>query len=99
MIEKGTWVKVEKVLLKPEERTAKIPPETKKVPYVIHVCGFLKEKANIGDEATIISKVGREHTGKLIESEPSFKHNFGDFVQELVDIGCEVRKELEQLNE
>jgi hypothetical protein len=98
MVKKGQWVKIEKIILKPEERTAKIPEETKKVPYLVHINGFLQEDANIGDEVTIVSRIGRTHTGKLIEEKPSFKHNFGDFVPQLVDISIELKKELEEIN-
>ncbi|MEJ5272873.1 MAG: 2-amino-4-oxopentanoate thiolase subunit OrtA [Spirochaetota bacterium] len=99
MIKKGEWVKIEKILLKPEERTAKLPEETKKVPYVVHVNGYLQNDAEIGDEVTILSRIGRLHTGKLIEVKPSFKHNFGDFIQHLVDINIELKQELEVINE
>jgi len=98
MVKKGQWVKIEKIILKPEERTAKIPEETKKVPYLVHINGFLQEDATIGDEVTIVSRIGRTHTGKLIEEKPSFKHNFGDFVPQLVDISIELKKELEEIN-
>ncbi len=99
MAKKGDWVKIEKILLKPEERTAKIPDETKKVPYVVHVCGYLEQDAEIGSVVNIKSKIGRIHTGKLIEEKPTFKHNFGDFVPELADINIELRNELEQILE
>lgn len=98
MAKKGEWVKIEKILLLPEERTAKIPDETKKVPYVVHVCGHLLEDANIGEEVTIVSRIGRFHTGKLIEENPTFRHNFGEFVPQLVDISLELKKELEEIN-
>lgn len=98
MVKKGEWVKIEKIILKPEERTAKIPEETKKVPYVVHINGFLQEDAELGDEVTIVSRIGRTHKGKLIEEKPSFRHNFGDFVPQLVDISIELKKELEEIN-
>jgi len=97
MVKKGQWVKVEKILLKPEERTAKIPDETKKVPYVIHICGFLEKDSEIGSEVKIISRIGREHIGKLIEVNPTFKHNFGEFVPELVNINIELKREIDEI--
>ncbi len=97
MVKKGEWVKIEKILLKPEERTAKIPEETKKVPYIVHISGFLQEDAEIGDEVTIVSRIGRKHSGKLIEVNPTFKHNFGDFVPHLINISIELKKEIEEI--
>ncbi len=98
MAKKGDWVKIEIILLEPSQRTAKIPEETKKVPYIIHINGFLQKDANIGDEVDIISRIGRIHQGKLIEEKPAFKHNFGDFVTHLVDISTELKRELEEIN-
>ncbi|MFN3411337.1 MAG: 2-amino-4-oxopentanoate thiolase subunit OrtA [Exilispira sp.] len=98
MAKKGEWVKIEKIILNPDERTAKIPDETKKVPYIVHICGHLIEDADIGQKATIISRIGRIHEGKLIEENPAFRHNFGDFVPQLVDINIELKKELEEIN-
>ena len=40
---KGDWVQVHQIILKPEERTAKIPEETKKVPLELWVKGYVKE--------------------------------------------------------
>lgn len=97
MVKKGEWVKIEKVILKPEERTAKIPDETKKVPYLFHVCGYLNEDANVGDDVSITSRIGRIHTGKLIEVRPTFKHNFGEFVPQLVEISHELKEELHEI--
>lgn len=97
MIKKGSWVKIECILLKPEERTANIPEDTKKVPYIYHAIGYLKEDANIGDIVEIKTRIGRTLKGKLIEENPTFKHNFGNFVKELVDINNELKNEIKNL--
>lgn len=99
MIKKGTWVKIEKVLLKPQQRASHLPEETKKVPYIMHICGYLVEDANLGEEVTIKTKICRTHKGKLIEVNPSFKHNFGTTIPELIDINISLRKELQELGE
>ena len=50
---KGTWVEIERVLLKPEERAPNLPEDTRKCPYVLRVSGFLQDDASVGDEVTI----------------------------------------------
>ncbi|MDA3932641.1 MAG: 2-amino-4-oxopentanoate thiolase subunit OrtA [Tenericutes bacterium] len=86
MIKKNTWVKIKKTILKPEERTGNIPEETKKVPLLMWVKGYLLENANIGDEVEINTLTGRKETGKLLEANPAYMHTYGKFVPEILDI-------------
>jgi len=94
MVKKGTWVRIENTLLTPEQRSANIPEETKHVPYIYWVHGILQEDAQIGDTVKIKTRIGRLLSGKLIEENPSFDHNFGSTIKELIDINNEVRCEL-----
>lgn len=93
---KGDWVQIEKLLLKPEERTVPLPEDTKKVPLKMRVKGFLQnEEANIGDEVEILTLIGRRVTGTLVAINPKYEHDFGEPVPELLTIGIELRKILE----
>jgi hypothetical protein len=83
----GTWVEVEKIILTPEERAPTLPEETKKVPYVLNVSGFLLEDAEVGSPARIRTMIGRELDGTLKTVNPSYTHSFGTVVPELLDIG------------
>ena len=47
-VTKGTWVQIEQVLLTPAERAPSLPEDTRQVPYVLRVSGFLLED---GDSA------------------------------------------------
>ncbi len=40
---KGTWVEIEQVVLTPDQRAQSLPEETRNVPYVSAVSGFLHE--------------------------------------------------------
>ncbi|RKD28008.1 hypothetical protein SAMN02745883_00412 [Caminicella sporogenes DSM 14501] len=91
MVKKGEWVLVHNIVLKPEERAPQVPDDTKKVPLEMWVKGFLLEDAEIGDEVKIRTMTGREVYGKLIEVNPSYKHNFGSCVPELLQIGLQVK--------
>lgn len=88
-IKKGTWVEIEQVVLTPAERASTLPEDTKKVPYLMHVSGFLAADADLGDEVEIHTIIGRTLPGKLITVNPSYSHSFGKTVPELLTIGTE----------
>ncbi|SHH28768.1 2-amino-4-oxopentanoate thiolase subunit OrtA [Thermosipho atlanticus] len=93
---KGDWVQIQKTLLKPEERTASLPNDTKKVPLEMRVKGFLiNETAKLGEEVEIETLIGRRIKGKLVAINPKYEHDFGEPVPELITIGIELRKILE----
>ncbi len=91
-ITKGTWVEIEQIVLKPEERAPSLPEDTKKVPYVLRVSGFLLEDAALGDEVRIRTIIGRELSGTLRVVNPSYRHSFGTVVPELLTIGTEAER-------
>lgn len=87
IIKKGTWVEIERVLLKPEERAPQVPEDTRRVPYVMRVSGFLENDADIGEEVRIKTLSGRIVEGSLSMVRPHYDHSFGDTVEELLTIG------------
>ncbi len=91
VVARGTWVEIEKVLLKPEERASNLPEETRVCPYVLRVSGFLLEDAEVGSEVTIVSRIGNEHRGILKTINPGYSHSFGETVPELLRIGMETK--------
>ena len=86
-VEKGTWVEIESIVLKPEERAPGLPEDTAATPYVLRLSGFLTEKAEVGQEVSVTSLIGRTHRGVLREVNPSYGHSFGATVPELLHIG------------
>lgn len=88
-IKQGTWVEIEWVVLTPDQRAANLPVDTKKVPYVLRVSGFLQAEAQLGDTVLIKTIIGRELSGTLITVEPHYTHSFGNVVPELLTIGTE----------
>lgn len=85
----GTWVEVEQVILQPHERAPTLPADTRLVPYLMRVSGFLLSSASVGQPATVRTLAGRELTGTLITVNPSYTHSFGETVRELLDIGLD----------
>ncbi len=86
-VKKGTWVQIRNIVLKPEERTSKIPDETKKTPLYMWVKGYLNSEGNIGEMAEVITVTGRKMTGILEEVNPAYTYGFGEnYVPELLKI-------------
>lgn len=93
MAKKGDWVRIHAVVLKAAERTAKLPEDTKKVDLEMWTKGFLQdETAEIGDQVTVETAVGRLEKGELIEVNPYYTHSYGKFVPELVQIDKQLRE-------
>ena len=86
MAKKGDWVRIHTVVLKAEERTGKIPEDTKKCDLEMWTKGELQEDAEIGDVVTVKTAVGRQEKGTLIEVGPYYTHSYGKFVPEIFQI-------------
>ena len=84
---KGDWVMIYNIVLEPKDRAPQIPEDTKKVPLEMWRKGFLLEDREVGEIANIETIVGRKVSGKLIEIHPSHKHNYGNHVPEILQIG------------
>jgi hypothetical protein len=91
-IQPGTWVEIEQVVLTPEQRAPTLPEDTKQVPYILRVSGFLVEEAEFGETARIRTIIGRELSGILKTVNPSYSHSFGTVVPELLTIGTEAER-------
>ena len=91
-IQPGTWVEIEQIVLTPDQRAPSLPEDTKRVPYVLHVSGFLLEPAELGGPARVRTIIGRELSGTLITINPSYSHSFGSTVPELLRIGTEAER-------
>jgi hypothetical protein len=99
-ITKGQWVEIEEILLKPEERTGNIPEETKKVPLMMRMKGFLTNDAEIGEKVEIRTLTGRIVSGDLRNASPTYEHGFGKtYIPEMLEIGITLRRLLEEEND
>jgi hypothetical protein len=86
MIDKGTYVRIRQTVLAPEQRSPNLPDDTKQVPFKIWVKGFLLEDADLFDIVTIETVDGRRYTGRLKEVHPPYRHGYGDFVPEILNV-------------
>lgn len=93
MAKRGDWVRVHAIVLKAAERTAKIPEDTQKCDLQQWTKGFLQdETAEVGDEVTVKTAVGRMVKGTLIEEGPHYTHSYGKFVPEIIEIDKQLRE-------
>jgi len=92
MAKKGDWVRIHKVVLKAEERTAKLPEDTKVCDLEMWTKGTLLSDAEIGDEVEIETIVGRREKGELVEVNPYYTHSYGVFVPEIIEIDKQLRE-------
>jgi 2-amino-4-ketopentanoate thiolase alpha subunit len=92
MAKKGQWVRIHTVVLKAEQRTAKIPEDTQKCDLEMWTKGELQEDAEIGDTVTVKTAVGRLEEGTLIEVGPYYTHSYGKFVPEIIEIDKQLRE-------
>ncbi len=92
MAKKGDWVRIHAIVLKAEQRTGKLPEDTKKCDLEMWTKGFLLADAEIGDEVEVETAVGRIEKGTLIEVNPYYTHSYGKFVPEIVQIDKQLRE-------
>ncbi len=91
MAKKGDWALTHTIVLKPEQRAPQVPEDTHGVPLEMWVKGYLNADAQIGDEVEVTTRTKRVVRGTLVEINPRYKHDYGDFVPELLQIGDTVR--------
>jgi len=93
MAKKGDWVRINSVVLKAAERTAKIPEDTQQCDFQQWTKGFLQdESASIGDEVTVKTAANRIVKGIMTEEGPYYTHSYGKFVPEIIEIGRQLRE-------
>jgi len=93
---KGDYVQIHNIILEAGERSENLPEETKKVPLELKVRGFLiNDEAKLNDQVTIETYIGRKLEGELIDISPTYEHNYGEVIEELLPVGRELKKMLE----
>ena len=93
MAKKGDWVRIHSIVLKADERTAKLPEDTQKCDLQQWTKGYLQEESTeIGDEVSVETAVGRIVKGTLLEVGPYYTHSYGKFVPEIIEIDKQLRE-------
>ncbi len=92
MAKKGDYVRIESVVLTAEERPKHLPEDTKKVPLMLWLRGFVCADAEIGQIVEIQTITGRFVSGKLVEENPTYRHSFGEHIPEIYQIGLQLKQ-------
>ena len=96
---KGDWVRIHSILMEAGARAPGIPEDTAEVPYELWDKGFLiSNEAEIGDIVEIETITGRIIKGNLLESNPSYKHDFGEFIPEIITIDKQLKEIMGEIN-
>ena len=89
---KGDWVRVHSILMEAGDRAPGVPDDTAEVPYELWDKGFLiSDRAEIGEEVEIETITGRKIAGNLLETNPSYDHDFGEFIPEILMIDKQLK--------
>ena len=94
---KGDWVQIHQIVLRTEERTGRIPEDTRKTDLQLWVKGFIQTDGTLGDTVTVKTITGRIVEGSLLEVNPGYTFGFGEeFVPEVLQIGIQLREILKE---
>ena len=97
---KGDWVRIYSVLMEAGSRAPGIPDDTAKVPYELWDKGFLiSDGSEIGDVVEIETITGRKIKGNLLETNPSYDHDFGEFIPEILKIDKQLKTLLGEITQ
>jgi len=97
--QKNDWVQIRTVILQVGERAPQVPEETQAVPLVMLTKGFANAEAEIGESVSITAFTGLVMEGELVAVNPVYGHNYGEPVPELLQIGMELRQQLEEASD
>lgn len=87
----GDWVQIKQVGLTPEGRAPQVPEDTRRTPLLLWTKGIAETEAEIGSEIKIRTITGRVVLGELVDINPRYSHDFGNFVPELLKIDMQLK--------
>lgn len=97
---RNDWVEIEEILLVSGQRAPQVTEDTQNTPLKQWIKGYLiNDIASIGDLVEIQTMSGRLVKGILSEINPSYIHDFGSPIKELLDVGRELKEKLIYLSE
>jgi 2-amino-4-ketopentanoate thiolase alpha subunit len=91
MILKGSYVEIVQTVLNRDERASNIPDDTKNTPLKLWAKGWLLEDSKVGADAAIKTVNGRILVGNITKRNPSYDHDFGEFIPEVMFIGSQAK--------
>ena len=92
MIKKGDWVQIENIVLPAGQRAPQVPADTQNCDLKLWVKGIAAHDGAIGQEMEITTVTGRKTKGILVDVNPRYIHDYGDFQPELLQIELQLKE-------
>jgi hypothetical protein len=90
--ERGDHVRIQWIVLRPDERAANAPADTRGTPFVACVNGYLEEaSATLGATVRVRTEIGRVLEGTLVGVAPRTDHDYGSPQPELLAAAAQLR--------
>ena len=84
------------MVLRAGERAPTVPEDTGQTEFVARIRGFLVDAAELGGPATVLTLLDRAVSGELIAVNPRNPADFGDPVPDLLRLGQDARRSLDE---
>ena len=94
-VKKGAWVQVENIVLAAGERAPQVPEDTQQCDLKLWVKGIAQHDGEVGAPIEIVTVTGRKTSGILVEVEPGYIHDYGDFQPELLQVELQLKALME----
>lgn len=92
---KGDWVQVENTVLKAGHRAPQVPEDTQACDLKLWVKGIAEHDAELGQVIEITTVTGRKTSGILVDVNPKYIHDYGEFQPELLKIELQLKAIME----
>lgn len=92
---KGDWVQVENIVLTAGNRAPQVPEDTQNCDLKLWVKGIAQHDGALGENMEVITATGRKTTGVLVDINPRYTHDYGDFQPELLKVEMQLKEIME----
>lgn len=86
------YVQIVKTLAEAQDRISRLPLDTQSKPFTLLVKGIIMDDSN--KEVLIQTATGRKETGFIFRENPTFDHDFGHFVPEIITLRSNILDEM-----
>lgn len=88
---KGDWVQIENTVLEAGHRAPQVPEDTQACDLKLWVKGIAEHDAEEGQMVEITTVTGRKAKGILVDVNPRYIHDYGEFQPELLKIELQLK--------
>lgn len=89
---KGDWVQIENIVLKAGSRAPQVPEDTQQCDLKLWIKGIAARDGALGEDMEITTATGRVTSGILVEINPRYIHDYGDFQPELLAVELQLKE-------